>query len=185
MVEIVNIVATGDLGQTCDLHKLSTQIQDLETQYEPEVFPGLQIRIDPTNAIMTIFSSGKYTITGVTSESDLESVVNTVSKEINRNSSGEIGVNKSPEIKNIVCKSDIGRELDLSNLTIGLGAENTEYNPKNSAFVYYRPEHVDCLITISSNGSVSITGVQNKETAERAFDLLKKKITQLFDDGGC
>jgi transcription initiation factor TFIID TATA-box-binding protein len=85
-----------------------------------------------------------------------------------------------PEIKNLICKGDLGREINLDALVIALGMQNAEYEPEQSPFVYYWPEKADCLITIPSNGQCIITGVGTLQEAEEAFELSKKRIEQLF-----
>ncbi len=179
MVKIVNIVASGDLGQEFDLVALSESLDLTNIQYDPETFPGLQVRLSPEGPVMSIFSTGSYTITGVKTKSELKSVFIQVTSAI------EILLSESmtpgnPEINNITCKDDLGKELDLSALSIGLGTEQTEYEPEQSHFVYYRPSDHDCVITIAANGQVVITGLKDKKDAERAFNHLKAKIETLF-----
>lgn len=179
MVNIVNLVATGDLGRECDLRALSEDLDLPSLKYEPETFPGLQIRLESEGAFMALFFSGTYTITGVTSESEMENFVSKVINEIEALGLKIEDINP-PEIKNLVCKGDLKREFDLSALTLALGVERTEYEPEQSPFVYYWPEEVDCLITIPSNGEVIITGVQTRSDAEDAFNYLREKIQSLY-----
>lgn len=181
MVKIVNIVASGNLGREYDLVALSEDLEIPYIQYEPETFPGLQVRFDSDGAVMSIFSSGKYTITGVKTRSDLEYIFKEVKKSIQK-IEPDNGTEESPEIRNLVCKGDLGRELDLPSLLVALGMDYTEYEPEQSPFVYYWPQEVDCLITIPTNGQVIITGIQQREDAERAFKNLQTKIESLFSD---
>lgn len=181
MVKIVNIVASGDLGREYDLIALSKDLDIPHIQYEPETFPGLQVRFDADGAVMSIFSSGKYTITGVKTESELESIYTDVITAIQKLESDDV-TRESPVIRNLVCRGDLGREIDLPSLSVALGMKYTEYEPEQSAFVYYRPEKVDCLIMIPTNGQVSITGIVRREDAERAFDYLQTQIESLFSE---
>ena len=181
MVKVVNIVASGDLGREYDLGALSEDLDMPHIQYEPETFPGLQVRSQLDGGVMSIFSSGKYTVTGVKSEPELESLYNNVTNSIKKLDSD--GVNSDlPEIRNLVCKGRLKRELNLPPLSVALGKDHTEYEPEQSGFIYYRPEEVDCLITIPSNGQVSITGIEKKRDAELAFSQLKTKIESLFSE---
>lgn len=181
MVKVVNIVASGDLGREYDLVALSEDLDIPHIQYEPETFPGLQVRFELDGAVMSIFSSGKYTITGVKTEPELESVYKNVINAIQKLESDDVS-REFPVIRNLVCKGDLGREIDLPSLSVALGMEYTEYEPEQSAFVYYWPEKVDCLITIPTNGQVIITGIVQKEDAERAFDYLQTRIESLFSE---
>lgn len=180
MVDIVNIVAVGYLGREYDLNKVSKDIDLPYVQYNPKKFPGLQVRLCSDGPVMSIFSSGKYTITGVTTKEEMKSIFDNVKAAIE-----DLGIKlgkevREPEIRNLVCKADLKREVDLPTLTIALGTEATEYEPEQSAFVYYWPEKFDCLITIPSNGEVVITGIQEIEEAERAFNYLQMQIDSIF-----
>jgi transcription initiation factor TFIID TATA-box-binding protein len=179
MVKIVNIVASGDLGREYDLVELSKDLDIPHIQYEPENFPGLQVRFEKGGPVLSLFSSGKYTITGVETQSELESVYTNVLNTIQKLDSDDVS-RESPVIRNLVCKGDLGREIDLPSISLALGMEDTEYEPEQSSFVYYWPEKVDCLITIPSNGQVIITGIVQKKDAERAFSHLQTRIESLF-----
>lgn len=180
VVEIVNVVASGHVGREFDLGALQTDLNAYEKIYEPERFPGLQLRFEEEGAVLNLYATGAYSIMGAKSEEDLESIYNALTRAV-----GEIDIDitaagKRPEIQNLICKADLGREVDLSALTIGLGLENVEYEPEQSPFLYYWPEGIDCLITIPTNGEVIITGVQMKEQAEQAFSHLRKRIDELL-----
>lgn len=62
-IEIVNIVASGDLQTTVDLNMAALVME--YAMYEPEVFPGLIYRLQDPKAVFLIFSTGKIVCTGV------------------------------------------------------------------------------------------------------------------------
>lgn len=180
MVEIVNVVASGHIGREFDLAALQTDLNAYEKIYEPERFPGLQLRFKDEGAVLILYSTGAYSIMGAKSEEDLERIYDALARSV-----GEIGIDitaagKRPEVRNLICKADLGREIDLSALTIGLGLENVEYEPEQSPFLYYWPEEIGCLITIPTNGEVMITGVEMEEQAEQAFAHLQNRIDELL-----
>lgn len=180
MVEVVNVVASGHIGRELDLCALQTDLNTYEKIYEPESFPGLQLRFEDGGAVLILYSTGAYSIMGAKSEEDLEKIYDALARAV-----GAVGINirdadKRPEVRNLICKADLGREFDLSTLTIGLGLENVEYEPEQSPFLYYWPEKVDCLITIPTNGEVVITGIEMEEQAEQAFAHLQNRIDELL-----
>lgn len=69
-IEIQNIVAKMNLEAKIDLSKLAINKQ--ETEYEPESFPGLTLRMQNPKATFLIFGSGKVVITGCKSLKDLK-----------------------------------------------------------------------------------------------------------------
>lgn len=181
MIRIVNVVASGHLGRELDLGALQTDLVTYEKIYEPERFPGLQLRFGEEGAVLILYSTGAYSIMGAESEKHLERLYNALAKAVS-----DIGIDitdsgKRPEVRNLICKADLGREVNLSALTIGLGLENVEYEPEQSPFLYYWPEEIDCLITIPSNGEVSITGVEKEEQAQQAFAHLQNRIDELLE----
>jgi transcription initiation factor TFIID TATA-box-binding protein len=181
-VKIVNIVASGKLNREFDLEPLSAEIDAFEVQYEPETFPGLLIRFEEEGSVVIIFSSGSYTMMGMNSHIELDNLFNRF-----MNSLSKLGIEVSakdspPTVQNLICKGQLEREVDLESLTIELGLENIEYEPEQSPFLYYWPDSYDCVISIPTNGEVIITGVQDVEDAEEAFNHLKGLVESLFDD---
>jgi transcription initiation factor TFIID TATA-box-binding protein len=66
-IDVVNIVASIDLGKNVDLEATALKIS--QTIYEPDQFPGLILRFsEPNRASILLFSSGKAIINGVKSE---------------------------------------------------------------------------------------------------------------------
>lgn len=180
MVKIVNIVASGHFGCEFDLGPLAADIGASQVQYEPETFPGLQIRFESDGPVMILYSTGTYTIMGAKSESELTNLYKRASvalAELNI----EIDLKEShPEIRNLICKGNLGREVNLEALAIGLGMENIEYEPEQSPFVYYWPEDLDCLLTIPSNGEIIITGVERIEEANKALNHVQTRMKSIL-----
>ena len=61
--KVRNIMATCQIGFQIRLEELSYSHSDF-VSYEPEVFPGLVYRLDRTEVVVLIFSSGKIVLTG-------------------------------------------------------------------------------------------------------------------------
>jgi len=182
VVNIVNVVASGHIGRELDLHALQCDLEVHEKVYEPERFPGLQLRFGEEGAVLILYSTGAYSIMGAKSEEELSQIYNALTAAM-----GDIGLDitsagQRPEVRNLICKANLGREVDLSALTIGLGLEEVEYEPEQSPFLYYWPEDPDCLITTPTNGEVIITGVETREKAEQAFGQFQNQISALFEN---
>lgn len=63
-MEIVNIVASGNIGVDLDLNALSGDLNIKDVQYEPEQFPGLIYRPEEYPTVLLVFANGKVVITG-------------------------------------------------------------------------------------------------------------------------
>jgi len=61
-IKIQNIVASASVGFEVNLDVLAIEV--MNTEYEPEQFPGLVFRLDKPKTVMLIFRSGKLIITG-------------------------------------------------------------------------------------------------------------------------
>ena len=61
-IEIVNVVATIDLGERIDLEIADSVLENV--MYEPEQFPGLIYRMQEPKAVFLIFTSGKVVCVG-------------------------------------------------------------------------------------------------------------------------
>ncbi|MBU4300131.1 MAG: TATA-box-binding protein [Nanoarchaeota archaeon] len=78
--EIVNIVASAELGARLDLNKIVFELGECE--YEPEQFPGLVYRLDSPKVVFLIFNSGKLVCTGARSEKAVELAVDNLRKKL-------------------------------------------------------------------------------------------------------
>ena len=72
-IEIVNVVATIDLGERVDLEIADDLLENV--MYEPEQFPGLIYRMQEPKAVFLIFASGKVVCTGARSEVQVHEAV--------------------------------------------------------------------------------------------------------------
>ena len=72
-IKIVNIVVSTSLEHDIPLEKMAATLSN--TEYNPEQFPGLVIRIKDPKTSALIFSSGKVVCTGASREIDIERAV--------------------------------------------------------------------------------------------------------------
>jgi transcription initiation factor TFIID TATA-box-binding protein len=91
-VEIVNIVASGDLYGTIDLENVAERL--FRTMYEPEQFPGLVYRMTEPEAVFLVFASGKIVCTGTKTENDVDLAVEKLLDTLELN--GLISFHKQP-----------------------------------------------------------------------------------------
>jgi transcription initiation factor TFIID TATA-box-binding protein len=82
-IEIVNIVASGNLGGLIDLERSAYSLG--KTMYEPEQFPGLIYRVNDPKVVFLIFASGKIVCTGARKEEDVYKTVETLHQDLEKN----------------------------------------------------------------------------------------------------
>ena len=76
--------------------------------------------------------------------------------------------------------ADIGQQLNLSALAIGLGLEVTEYEPEQFPGLVYRPTDHDCVMLVFASGKVIITGTIDVESAEEVVADFLDEMDTLF-----
>src|SRR4030066_2355127 len=81
-LKIQNIVATTSLGKDVPLTKLAKTIPN--TEYNPEQFPGLVLRIKEPKSAVLVFSSGNLVCTGTKSIAQVKQVIQAVIKQLRK-----------------------------------------------------------------------------------------------------
>lgn len=69
-VKVQNIVASFDFGREFDLERIARSFEN--TEYEPEVFPGLVFRLEEPKTVVLLFVSGKGVCAGAKSMADIK-----------------------------------------------------------------------------------------------------------------
>lgn len=76
-VEIVNVVASGDVGERIDLEMAADIMRNVI--YEPEQFPGLIHRMEKPKVVILLYASGKLVCTGAKLEKQVYSALKKIS----------------------------------------------------------------------------------------------------------
>lgn len=166
-LQIVNIVVSSSLEHTIPLEKMAATLSN--TEYNPEQFPGLVIRIKEPKTSALIFSSGKIVCTGARS---LQKVEESIQKIIESLQKIGIKITIKPKItiQNMVAAGIIGMALNLNNLAMKL--PNTEYEPEQFPGLVYKLIEAKATFLLFSNGKVVCTGTKSEEAAREALDKL-------------
>lgn len=77
-VKVQNIVASFDFGREFDLERIARTFEN--TEYEPEVFPGLVFRLDEPKVVVLLFVSGKGVCAGAKSLADIKKAAIKITK---------------------------------------------------------------------------------------------------------
>lgn len=170
-LKVQNIVATASLGKEVSLTKLARSQSN--TEYNPEQFPGLVLRVEKPKSAVLVFSSGNLVCTGTKSVAQVKEVIKAVMKQI-----GKIGVRITtvPKItvQNIVASGSIDLQLNLNVLALQL--ENTEYEPEQFPGLVYKLVEPTATFLLFSNGKLVCTGTKNKQQLDDSMEQLNKNI---------
>ena len=170
-LKVQNIVATTSLEKEVSLSKLARTQPN--TEYNPETFPGLVLRIKKPKSAVLVFSSGNLVCTGVKSIAQVREVIDQVIKQLKK-----IGVHVTikPKInvQNIVASGSINLDLNLNTLSLEL--ENTEYEPEQFPGLVYKLTDPTATFLLFSNGKLVCTGTKNKDQLEESMKQLNKNV---------
>jgi transcription initiation factor TFIID TATA-box-binding protein len=170
-LKIQNIVATSSLGKPVSLTKLARM--HANTEYNPEQFPGLVLRVAKPKSAVLVFSSGNLVCTGTKSVQQVKEVVQQVIKQL-----AKIGVKITDKpkitVQNIVASGSIDMDLNLNFLALEL--QNTEYEPEQFPGLVYKLDDPVTTFLLFSNGKLVCTGTKNRQQLEDAMTKLNKNI---------
>lgn len=166
-IKVVNIVVSTSLEHDIPLEKMAAVLSN--TEYNPEQFPGLVIRIKEPKTSALIFSSGKVVCTGAKS---LEKVEESIRQIIESLKKINVTITIKPKItvQNIVASGSIGMDLNLNKLAMKL--DNTEYEPEQFPGLVYKLMEAKATFLLFSNGKIVCTGTKSEEEVHAAVDKL-------------
>lgn len=173
-VKIQNIVATTNLERAIPLVKLAEALPN--TEYNPEQFPGLVMRIREPKTSALIFSSGRVVCTGAKSMKKVKEAITNIIKNIEK-IKVKITVKPKPVVQNMVASGSIGLDLNLNQLAIKL--PNTEYEPEQFPGLVYKLQGTRATFLLFSNGKIVCTGTRSETKLNEAVDLLIKKLAEI------
>ncbi len=171
--KIQNIVATTSLEKPVPLTKLARTQPN--TEYNPETFPGLVLRVKEPKSAVLVFSSGNLVCTGTKSLSQVRKVIDEVIKQLKK---VNVNVTIKPKItvQNIVASGTINLQLNLNYLALEM--ENTEYEPEQFPGLVYKLENPSATFLLFSNGKLVCTGTKNKKELEESMEKLLKNVKE-------
>ncbi len=166
-IKVVNIVVSSSLKHDIPLEKMAATLPN--TEYNPEQFPGLVIRIKEPKTSALIFSSGKIVCTGARSMDKVEESIKKIIKSLEKIG---IKITIKPEIKiqNIVASGAVGMDLNLNTLAMKL--PNTEYEPEQFPGLVYKLPEAKATFLLFSNGKIVCTGTKSEKEVHEALDKL-------------
>jgi len=175
-VIVENIVASTSFADKLDLDVIAQSLE--EAEYEPEQFPGLVYRLHEPKTATLLFRSGKANCTGAKNVEDVRRTVDIIADKLKK-----LGVDVYKDLKiviqNIVAISDLGTELNLNEVAMGLGLENVEYEPEQFPGLVYRIREPKVAMLLFGSGKIVCTGARKTDDVSLAVDKLSEELTSL------
>ncbi|HLC19440.1 MAG TPA: TATA-box-binding protein [Candidatus Nanoarchaeia archaeon] len=173
-IAVVNIVISSSLEQDIPLEKMAATLSN--TEYNPEQFPGLVIRIKEPKTSALIFSSGKIVLTGARSMEDVERSIDKIIKSLKKINI-DIKIKPKVTVQNIVASGEIGMDLNLNTLAIKL--PNTEYEPEQFPGLVHKLRGTHATFLLFTNGKIVCTGTKTQEEVYQALDKLIETLKKI------
>ncbi len=175
-MEVVNVVGSGSLDVEIDLSQLAEDLDSTIAEYDPDKYPGIYLRFDEEAPLITIYRTGKFIVTGAKSREEAYTICDRFLEHLTGMGVGTDPGNTSFKIQNYVLVADLQHSQNLEALAIGLGLEQTEYEPEQFPGLVYRPTNHNCVLLIFASGKTIIVGVTDREEAKNAFSELEEQI---------
>ncbi len=170
LYKVENIVASISLKVQIPLNKLKKLPN---TQYDPEQFPGLVLRLPDMHVTFLVFGSGKLVCTGGRSRDDITVAMGKLLKELKK-----VGVNVKSgwkiEIQNIVASGNLNRKLDLNKIAYSI--DETEYNPEQFPGLVYKLVNSKITFLLFGTGKIVCTGAKNISEIDDAIKVLTDAV---------
>ncbi len=174
-ISIVNIVVSTSLEHDIPLEKMAATLSN--TEYNPEQFPGLVIRIKEPKTSALIFSSGKVVCTGARTMEQVSEAIKKIIKSLEKIGI-KIKVDPVIHIQNIVASGSVGMALNLNTLAMKL--DNTEYEPEQFPGLVYKLPEDKATFLLFSNGKIVCTGTKSEEEVLRVVEKLIKNLKKVL-----
>ncbi|MCD6456421.1 MAG: TATA-box-binding protein [Methanophagales archaeon] len=175
-IKVENVVANARIADELDLNYIESRLED--AVFTKKKFPGLVYRTKEPKSAFLIFRSGKVVCTGSKTEEGVRRVMDTLSADL-RGIGVEVVEHPEFRVQNIVASANVGRELNLGAIVVGLELEGMEYEPEVFPGLVYRIAEPKSAILIFSSGRLVITGGKTLEDCEKSVDVLLDKLRQI------
>lgn len=176
MPELRSVAAGGDIQTQIDLGKLSQDLEVPSITYEPESFSGLHFQFTDDGPTITLFSNGKFSITGARDISGVESCFEELISILNGTMNAGISrQSASLNIRSLSYWHHYRHELDLENLEDIFDENEAEYDPDNHPALLYEPDERG-LFMIFRSGKIGLVGIKRDVVAQELFDELLRRL---------
>ena len=170
-IRIVNMVVSTDFKHPLNLEKIASTLPN--TEYNPEQFPGLVIRLKTPKSSALLFTTGRVVCTGAKTMKEVKEAIHKIMKLLEK---VKVKVTIEPEIhvQNMVASGALGFALNLNDLVMKL--RNVEYEPEQFPGLVYKIKEPKASFLLFSNGKIVCTGVKSKKEADDAVAKLEATL---------
>jgi TATA-box binding protein (TBP) (component of TFIID and TFIIIB) len=176
-MNLVNIVATGSINHELDLNAVHEDIQNYKKVNKSKISSfNLNLGFKRVDGSLLLYSSGKYNIMGCSSVDEVEKT-----NQLFLDTLSELGVTIQAEpttlsISNYVYTVDLHRDVNLHKMYSKLNG-NVQYEPEQNPFLIYKPDGIECMVTVSNSGKCVMNTSEGRDTILK----LKQRLLDNLD----
>ena len=174
--DIVNVVGTIDFQRPIALDPLAEELTNHkkanQIDYDPSELHLIHSWLFADNIYVAFYKNGTCSVTGVDSIDEFDAV----SDRINSVLEDVFDFEYEPEttVNNVVATAELSTIPPLETIAVGLGLEQTEYEPEQFPALIYRGG--DAVILIFASGKIVCTGVTDPDKISPEIDELTEQI---------
>lgn len=173
MFQIENVVATADFKCQLRLEELFLKIRN--TEYNPNLFKALIIKIAKPFSNVLLFPSGKVICVGAKSEENAKKAIKIVAKIMIKQ--GYAIKLTRMKIQNLICGINIQQPIDLKDFA-QKNDQFCSYNPELFSGLIFKMTHFGIKIIIFSSGEMLFTGTNDRSIINKAFNSIYSILQQ-------
>ena len=168
------MVVSTDFKHPLNLEKIASTLPN--TEYNPEQFPGLVIRLKTPKSSALLFTTGRVVCTGAKTMKEVKESIHKIMKLLEK---VKVKITIEPEIhvQNMVASGALGFALNLNDLVMKL--KNVEYEPEQFPGLVYKIKEPKSSFLLFSNGKIVCTGVKSKKEADEAVAKLEATLEKV------
>eukprot|EP00055_Hartaetosiga_balthica_P018100 m.128576 g.128576 ORF g.128576 m.128576 type:complete len:185 (+) comp9452_c4_seq6:172-726(+) len=178
-IDIVNLVATVNLGTKLDLKHIALRTRNAE--YSPKRFSAVIMRIRAPRTTALIFATGKMICTGAKSEEHAFTAAKKFARIVKKTGIEEIKF-LDFKVQNMVGRCDMKFPIRLEALAANHASFST-YEPELFPGLIYRMADPSVVLLIFVSGKIVITGAKRRDDIVRAFGNIYSIVQQFKKSG--
>ncbi|KAL2480423.1 TATA-box-binding protein 2 [Abeliophyllum distichum] len=171
---IQNIVSTVNLYCKLDLQTIAQKARNSE--YNPNRFAAVMMRIKEPKTTALIFASGKMVCTGAKTMQQSKLAARKYARIIQK--LGFPAKFKNFKIQNIMGSCDVNFSIRLESFQISSHGIFSTYEPELFPGLIYRMKKAKIVILVFSSGKIVIAGAKVEDEIYAAFEIFFPVLTQ-------